>query len=119
MHGIFCPCAIHNVCGREQVLIYRGTRLQVESLYARSACADLEVMDPATMGDRLSLIFVYAAVTYALLLAIRARRRPRYPPGPKGLPVVGNLFDIPEVEGWIKYKDYGQQYCADTMISDS
>ena len=87
----------------------------MKSLHAR-ASASLQDMGLALTASRPLLILVCAAVAFALLLAIRARRRPRYPPGPKGLPIVGNLFDIPEDEGWIRYKEYGQQYGADVMM---
>lgn len=30
-----------------------------------------------------------------------------YPPGPRPLPVIGNLRDIPAVTPWIKYATYG------------
>lgn len=32
------------------------------------------------------------------------------PPGPKGLPVVGNLFDIPTDKPWLVYDKWFQQY---------
>ena len=38
------------------------------------------------------------AIAASLLLAYRKRRNARfpYPPGPKGYPVIGNVFDIPQ-----------------------
>ncbi|KAI0264152.1 cytochrome P450 [Gloeopeniophorella convolvens] len=55
-------------------------------------------------------------VALGLLVALRAlhdyRRRGGlpYPPGPRCLPVVGNLLDIPKETPWLKYAEYGQQY---------
>ncbi|GJE96484.1 cytochrome P450 [Phanerochaete sordida] len=54
------------------------------------------------------LIFVCALFT-------SLAKRPRYPPGPKGLPVVGNLFDVPVDNPWIRYTQLGQQLGSDII----
>lgn len=37
------------------------------------------------------------------------------PPGPRPLPIVGNVFDLPEVRPWLGFRDmrkeYGQYFC--------
>ena len=39
------------------------------------------------------------------------RRKPPYPlpPGPKGLPVIGNAMDIPKSREWITYEKWGNK----------
>ena len=53
-----------------------------------------------------------AAIVLVMLLAsvsLFRKKRPT-PPGPPGLPVLGNLFDIPKKESWKVYLDWGKQY---------
>lgn len=40
---------------------------------------------------------------------IRSRRLP-LPPGPKGWPVIGNIFDIPKEKAHIAYMEMGRKY---------
>jgi hypothetical protein len=57
-------------------------------------------------------LFTYVARKY---LADRSRRQGlRYPPGPRGLPVIGNLFDIPQRAPWETYTRWGKQYGMQT-----
>jgi hypothetical protein len=58
----------------------------------------------------------------ALLLAVRicwgylqkrARRRGvPLPPGPRGLPIIGNVLDMPMKEEWLGYQALTKQYGA-------
>jgi hypothetical protein len=58
-----------------------------------------------------------AAVATAIVLAVVrskwASKRPPYPPGPKGFPIIGNILDFPKApiwEGLTKMaQDYGEQ----------
>ncbi len=57
--------------------------------------------------------------SFAAFLAIRDYQRRRglpYPPGPRPLPLIGNLFDIPKEFSWLTYtqlsKKYGVVYFA-------
>lgn len=50
------------------------------------------------------------AAVVAVLLYTRVKPKPRYPPGPRGLPVVGSLFDINQERPWITYSKWAQQY---------
>lgn len=50
---------------------------------------------------------------FILYCLSRRRRLPpgtRLPPGPKRLPVVGNLFNVPHEHPWLKYADWNATY---------
>ena len=56
----------------------------------------------------------------AALLAIRdyqIRRGLPYPPGPRPLPLIGNLFDIPKEFSWLSYTRYSRKYGMSNSLS--
>ncbi|KAK7056374.1 hypothetical protein VNI00_002928 [Paramarasmius palmivorus] len=52
-----------------------------------------------------------------VLLAWHFGKKPtaKLPPGPKPLPVVGNMLDIPSAKPWEAYMDYGRLYGQDIV----
>jgi len=62
----------------------------------------------------------FAAVVLAVRWASRALRRanPALPPGPKGLPLLGNLLDMPSEQEWLTFSRWGEVWGA-SVTSDA
>nr|AAS88582.1 PAH-inducible cytochrome P450 monooxygenase PC-PAH 3 [Phanerodontia chrysosporium] len=65
--------------------------------------------------DYSTLLYLCAGITFVVLITLSSRPRRRYPPGPKGLPIVGNLFDVPTDHGWKRYQEIGKEYGSDIV----
>lgn len=68
----------------------------------------------AMIVDQLSLS-VWFLLTLAIVLVVesmhRRRKRLPLPPGPKPLPIVGNMFDMPQgAKPWIGLSEWSRVY---------
>jgi hypothetical protein len=56
------------------------------------------------------LLFLSGAVILITMSLRGQKTKYRYPPGPKGIPIFGNLFQIPPAYPGEKLKEWGKQY---------
>ena len=63
-----------------------------------------------------ALALVATVIVFALVQRKRATRRPPYPPGPKGRPIIGNLLDFPTNPVWEGFARIAQKYGERCML---
>ena len=54
-----------------------------------------------------------ASIVVIAIFAFRRgseRHEHHYPPGPKGLPIVGNIFDMPGAYGWLTFQEWARKF---------
>ena len=75
------------------------------------------------MVSPMSILDVFAALSFlAFFGAIRDHRRRRglpYPPGPRSLPVIGNLLDVPKEFSWLTYTSLSEKYGTISFVGST
>ncbi|PIL22691.1 cytochrome P450 [Ganoderma sinense ZZ0214-1] len=79
--------------------------------------ADFKSWDPSSR-HLASIAVVIVTFSFLYLRSFLARlRRPPLPPGPRPLPFVGNIFDMPQVRMWEGLRDLCAKHGAHVVIS--
>ncbi len=55
-------------------------------------------------------IVAFIALVYTLYRLLSSKPKHHLPPGPKGLPIIGNIHDIPEKFEWATYRELSRQF---------
>ena len=58
----------------------------------------------------LGLAVAASAIALAVVRRQWGSKRPPYPPGPKGYPIIGNVFDLPKNPVWEGLTKMAQEY---------
>ncbi|KAH9911775.1 cytochrome P450 [Epithele typhae] len=67
----------------------------------------MSLLDPRTLA--------LVAVALAIVAVSSWRRRRSLPPGPKGVPILGNIFDVPKDFEWLTYDRWSREYRSDVI----
>ncbi|KAJ3557799.1 hypothetical protein NM688_g1273 [Phlebia brevispora] len=72
-----------------------------------------------TMADGLTVFVLLLIGTFVYFVdAAKRQRSVPLPPGPKPLPLVGNLLDLPKEQPWFTYRDWANKYGSDILYLD-
>ncbi|EKM55883.1 uncharacterized protein PHACADRAFT_144778 [Phanerochaete carnosa HHB-10118-sp] len=67
------------------------------------------------MHDSAFLVLCATCLIAGLFVILGGPKARRFPPGPKGLPIVGNLLDIPRDYPWLTYTAWGRRYGSELI----
>lgn len=65
---------------------------------------------PTTMAILTVDVLLSIAALISVALLLRPTKRYRLPPGPKGLPIIGNALQVPKILEWVQYRDWSLEY---------
>ena len=60
--------------------------------------------------DSIAILVFVILLTMVIVASQRRKAIRNVPPGPPGLPIVGNIFDIPKAYEWLAYEEWGRLY---------
>ncbi|KAG1817986.1 cytochrome P450 [Suillus subaureus] len=64
----------------------------------------------------LDLLCLTGVGVYLVKQVVTKKNPAPYPPGPRGWPLIGNVLDMPRVNPWVAFTEWGQQYGDITHI---
>jgi hypothetical protein len=90
----------------------------------RPGCPTRSILDLIMLGSFLAcfLVLIAGRLSWQYVTSRLRRRGVPLPPGPRGLPLVGNVLDFPQKEEWLGYDALTKQYGAlsfESCLSDS
>ncbi|KZP29737.1 cytochrome P450 [Athelia psychrophila] len=67
-----------------------------------------------SLNDTVTLLPLAGLLLVALYVGLGSKRS-KHPPGPRGLPLIGNLLDMPTNDEWLQYRKWSQEFKSDII----
>lgn len=65
---------------------------------------------PGVLGKLETRDWVLTLLAFVTLWIVHGWRRVPLPPGPRGLPLIGSLLQLPRNKEWLQYNEWAKEY---------
>lgn len=63
-----------------------------------------------TLLNDITIAAILASASYLLLVLVKGKHARRLPPGPSGIPILGNALELPHASSWLYYAQLKEKY---------